>query len=121
MLTILTPDFQFEDDRGKLVQLAHEGYEQINVLISRKGAFRGGHYHKVSYESFYVISGSVEIQVERDGSKMTRLLRDGDFFCIEPFVVHSMSFPENCTLIALYDKCIKSTDGTKDIYSQGSC
>jgi quercetin dioxygenase-like cupin family protein len=118
MLELLKPDFQFEDDRGKLIQLIHEGYEQVNVLVSRKGAFRGEHFHRISSEAFYVVCGSVELIAERDGIKMSSLFHEGDFFRIEPLVKHSLTFPENCTLVALYDKCIESQDGTKDIYSE---
>jgi quercetin dioxygenase-like cupin family protein len=118
MLEILQPDFEFEDDRGKLVQLVHGDYEQVNVLVSRKGVFRGGHYHKVSSEAFYVISGSVELTAERGGRKITQMFRKGNFFRIEPLVVHSMRFPENCILLALYDRCIELKNGEKDIYSQ---
>jgi len=49
--------FTFNDDRGTLVQLVHEGYKQMNVVTSKKGVFRGGHYHKMNREVFYIISG----------------------------------------------------------------
>ena len=117
MLEVLQPDFAFADDRGRLVQLVHGGYEQVNVLVSRKGTFRGGHYHKVSSEAFYVVSGSVELTVERGGARVTRLFREGAFFRIEPFVNHSMAFPEDCALVALYDRHIEEENGAKDIYS----
>ena len=55
------PDFEFSDTRGALVQLVHEGYEQVNVLTTRAGVTRGGHYHKETAEAFFVVDGRVTV------------------------------------------------------------
>lgn len=111
-------DFHFEDDRGSLTQLVHEGYEQVNVLLTKKGVSRGGHYHKEAVECFYVVSGSVEVRAYRlqNAEPETYVFREGDFFEIAPFVAHSMFFPEDCVMVALYDRCVERPDGMKDIY-----
>ena len=36
LINILKPDFTFNDDRGTLVQLVHEGYNQMNVVTSKR-------------------------------------------------------------------------------------
>lgn len=114
----LALDFICEDDRGRLIQLAHEGYAQINVLISNKGVRRGGHYHKISKESFFVISGSVEVTTnDQDGKNVqTCLFSENDFFRIQPNLVHSMFFPQDCVMVGMYDVCIEKGNGEKDIY-----
>ena len=63
MLKRLKTEFHFEDERGTIDQLIHEGYAQINVITSKKGVFRGGHYHKENEEAFYLISGKLEVTV----------------------------------------------------------
>lgn len=113
---LLKPDFEFRDERGKLVQLVHAGYEQVNVLESYAGTLRGGHYHKESREVFYVADGSVDVSFIRGEEREDRTFHSGEFFLIYPEVVHSMSFPEDCTLIAMYDKCVERADGKKDIH-----
>jgi len=113
---ILTPDFEHADERGKLSQLTHGGYEQINVLSSKKGVTRGGHYHRISREAFFVADGSVEVTFAKDGESKTETFAKGAFFEIPPFVSHSMFFPEDCILVALYDIPVERDDGTKDIY-----
>ncbi len=113
---LLTPDLEFKDERGKLVQLIHQGYEQVNVLVSCADASRGGHYHKHSREAFYVVDGSVAVTFAKGREKAERTFHTGEFFLICPEVVHSMFFPEDCTLVALYDKCVEQADGEKDIY-----
>lgn len=114
---LLTPDFTFEDDRGELVQLVHTGYEQVNMLVSRAGIVRGGHYHKHSREAFYVVSGSVALTFRKSERQEQRTFGRGDFFQIYPYVVHSMFFPEDCVLIGLYDHCVEGKNGEKDIFT----
>lgn len=109
-------DFAFKDARGALVQLVHEGYDQVNVLKTNAGVERGGHYHKISRELFYVVSGSVIVSLEKDGCKENKRFNEGDFFEIPPYVIHSMNFDEDCVLVALYDKCVELENGEKDIY-----
>ena len=115
----LLPDFAFEDGRGKLTQLVHGGYTQVNVLESRTGVLRGGHFHKQSCEAFFVVRGQVEVTLKKGPDQQTELFVPGDFFEIAPFVVHSMSFPEDCVLVAMYDIPVEHEDGTKDIYVDG--
>ena len=70
LINILKPDFTFNDDRGTLVQLVHEGYSQMNVVTSKKGVFRGGHYHKINREVFYIISGHFKFTAEKNGRRV---------------------------------------------------
>lgn len=114
----LAADFMFADSRGSLTQLIHEGYQQVNLLESRKGSVRGGHYHKDSSEAFFVVNGSVDVTLKKGSSQEIVKFKRNDFFLIEPGTTHAMSFCEDCTLIALYDVPIEKSDGTKDIYSE---
>lgn len=114
----LEPDFTFADERGKLFQLVHEGFAQVNILESRQGTTRGGHYHKTAVEAFFVISGRVTVLLRAGEESSERTFCAGDFFLIRPPVVHSMRFPEDCVLAALYDVPVEREDGTKDIYPE---
>ena len=119
----LRVDFAHGDERGSLVQLLHERCGQVNVLKSVKGTVRGNHFHRISTESFYVVSGSVEVSCEGKGDKAgkeTRVFSEGDFFRIPPDVLHSMTFPEDCVLVAIYDICVEKEDGSKDIWNEGA-
>lgn len=111
-------DFSFADHRGCLTQLVHEGYDQINVLQTNQGVLRGGHYHKFSNEAFFVISGSVDVELKKGAERDKVTFKKGDFFEIHPFTVHSMFFPEDCLMVQMYDKPVEQTDGTKDIYPE---
>ena len=119
MLKKVKEDFSFSDERGCLVQLVHEGFTQINVLKSCKGSYRGGHYHKVAKERFYVVEGTVDVTLYPVGDPQAcerYTFADGDMFEIDPCVVHSMAFPIECTMVAMYDVGVEHLDGVKDIY-----
>lgn len=115
----IKPDFQFSDQRGSLVQLVHQGYEQVNVLTTKAGVTRGGHYHKRSTEAFFVVSGQVTVEFKKDTEAQTETFSEGEFFRIFPFVSHTMSFPEDTVLVAMYDRAVEQADGTKDIFAEG--
>lgn len=116
LYTKLYSDFEHMDDRGKLVQLVHDGYRQINVLETKKGVTRGGHYHKICHEAFYVIIGSVKVMLKKEDNTEEVLFAQNDFFMIDPGVVHSMYFPEDCLMVQMYDIPVELGNGKKDIY-----
>lgn len=111
-------DFCFEDKRGFLTQLVHEGFNQVNVLYTKKGEIRGKHYHKISVEVFYIVNGSVEVEASKENCTEKYVFNKGDFFQIKPHVIHSMFFLEDCLMVQMYDRCIEKYDGTKDIYTE---
>lgn len=110
-------DFKHIDDRGKLIQLVHKGFEQVNVLISHKNVVRGGHYHKKCKEAFFVLSGSVNVQLNYQTEQESVVFKEGDFFCIKPNVIHCMDFPEECVMIQMYDLPVENDKGEKDIFA----
>ena len=111
MYKILTPDFCHEDTRGALVQLVHEGYKQVNVVFSKGGTVRGGHYHRWNREAFYVIEGVCEVTLLERNSEETRVFSTGEFFLIEPNVGHIFHYLEDTILVGLYDKGVETDDG----------
>ena len=117
---IKTRDIEFrnKDERGELIQLISKGFNQINVLKSIKGVKRGEHYHKENEEAFYVLSGTVIVEAKKDGVKDRREFREGDFFVIPKFVMHSFYYPEDNICIQLYDKGIILENGGKDIHNE---
>lgn len=115
MLKIKKTDFEFSDDRGTLVQLIHEGYRQVNVITSKKGVSRGGHFHKENEEAFYIISGASRVVV--NGKEYT--FKSGDFFCIEANDLHSFHFLEDTVLVSMYSNGVENINGEKDIYPGG--
>ncbi len=115
---IKKPDFQFADGRGRLVQLVHDGFSQVNVLESKSGSSRGAHFHKRAREAFYIVNGSVKVTLMNKEIAECVTFRQGDFFEIFPLVLHNMHFPEDCLMVQLYNIPVEDEDGTKDIFTE---
>ena len=112
----LNTDFEHADDRGRLVQIIHDGYKQVNILETKKGVTRGSHYHKKSREAFYVVKGCVEVSLRRGEETETIEFGPDDFFAIDTDTFHSMFFREDCLMIQMYSIPVESENGEKDIY-----
>ena len=112
----INPDFVFEDERGCLTQLVRAGYKQVNFITSKKGVTRGGHYHKLNAEAFFVISGKLTLHAQKGKVKEMYRFKKGDMFKVLPDVVHSFEFEANTLLISLYSRGVELKGGAKDIF-----
>lgn len=120
LIQFLNPDFYFDDARGSLVQLVHDGWKQVNVIRSEAGVTRGGHYHASNTEAFYVISGTFSLIVEdgTTGQQETYTLKKGDFFLVPQNIIHSFHYLQETLIVSLYDQGVELPDGTKDILTK---
>lgn len=118
MIEILKPDFEFNDNRGKLMQLLHGEIAQVNYVESNPSSLRGGHYHKLNKETFFIIDGEVGVTVRKGDAQETYSFKSGDMFSIDKNVIHSFDYKKFTTLIVTYDKGVELPDGEKDIYSE---
>lgn len=112
----LKPDFSHEDDRGTLTQLIRRGYSQINVITSKGGVFRGGHYHELNTEAFYIVSGRCRVTARKDGETHTEEFSAGDFFRVGPYVTHDFDYLEDSVLVTMYSLGVELDDGKMDSY-----
>ena len=113
----IKPDFLFEDDRGLLVQLAHDGYKQINAVFTKKGAVRGNfHYHKETDEAFFILAGRVEVDARLEEARETAVFGPGEMFLLPKFVRHSFVYLEDTYLVGMYPVPVEKPDGSKDIH-----
>lgn len=117
LVTILEPNFKYDDQRGSLVQLVREGYKQFNVVTTHAGVFRGGHYHKINKEAFFVIAGEFRLILDKEDMHEEYIFRTGDMFEIAPYVLHGFYYIEESTLVAMYDIGVELPDGGMDSYT----
>ena len=110
------PNFKYEDDRGTLIQLVRKGYSQFNVVTSKGGVFRGGHYHKMNTEAYYIISGKCKVRAYRDGEEECNTFNSGDFFRIGPYVTHDFDYIEDTILVTMYSLGVELDNGKMDSF-----
>ncbi|MCI8320707.1 MAG: cupin domain-containing protein [Lachnospiraceae bacterium] len=112
----LNTDFEHKDDRGTLVQLVRKGYSQINVITSKSGVFRGGHFHKLNTEAFYIIEGKCIVTARKDGAEERQEFSAGDFFRVGPYVSHDFDYVEDTVLVSMYSLGVELDDGKMDSF-----
>ena len=117
LIETLKANFEYEDPRGNIRQLVRRGYSQINVITSKLGVIRGGHYHKYNTEAFYIISGRCKVTATREAKTEIKEFKTGDFFRVGPYVLHDFEYLEDTTLISMYSLGVELNDETMDIYT----
>ena len=114
LIEMIKPDFVHNDERGTLTQLVRRGYSQINVVTSKAGVFRGGHYHKLNTEAYYIVSGRCKVTAKYNGEEESTVLCKGDFFRIGPNIVHDFDYIEDSVLVTMYSLGVELEDGRMD-------
>lgn len=110
-------DFEHKDERGTLTQLVRRGYSQINVVTSKGGIFRGGHYHKYNTEAFYIIKGKCNVTARRGEEIESEIFCAGDFFRIGPYISHDFDYIEDSVLVTMYSLGVEMDDESKDSFT----
>lgn len=116
MIKIIEPDFIHMDERGKLVQMVHSGWSQVNVITSKADAARGGHYHKVNQELFYVVNGRFRVRVRKEEKEEEYLFAEGDMFLIPEYVIHDFYYEKDTVIVSMYSRGVMLSDGQMDLY-----
>lgn len=85
-MKILSAEFTHKDHRRSLSQLLTADFKQINLYEANKKAILGNHYHKVTYEYFYILKGSFLLDI----NKKSQIVSRGTFFVVEPGERHTL-------------------------------
>jgi len=88
----LEPYFRFDDDRGAFLGISQgSAWREANMVETRKGMTRGGHYHKHTSELFFILEGAVKIDLLdiRTGEERQLTAEKGEIFIVEPGEVHT--------------------------------
>lgn len=117
MYKIVKPYFHHQDARGSIAGIINSGkWEEINFITSEKDAIRGGHYHKVTEELFFIFKGIIKVTFEKivDGKKTGEQefhhFSGGDIFIVYPNVCHTFEILEDSSWINVLSKRIDKTD-----------
>lgn len=109
----------FEDDRGTIRDIfAREPKDTCTLIFSKKGAVRGNHYHKLSTQYTYVVSGRMTMLSQAPGSSTVEkhVMREGDLMTHDPMEAHAMTADEDTLFLAFADGLRGGEDYEKDTY-----
>ena len=58
----------FEDARGTITDIfVQNPQDHATIIVSKKGAVRGNHYHKETVQSDFVVSGKLKVLTQKVG------------------------------------------------------
>ncbi|MEK7116488.1 MAG: cupin domain-containing protein [Patescibacteria group bacterium] len=109
----------FEDARGTIRDIfAHEPKDTCTIITSKKGAVRGNHYHKLSTQYTYVVSGQLTMLSKTVGEATieTHVLREGDLMVHTPNEAHTLIADEDTVFLAFADGVRGGEEYEKDTF-----
>jgi quercetin dioxygenase-like cupin family protein len=109
----------FEDERGTIRDIfVHSPKESCTVIFSRRGSVRGNHYHKLSTQYTYVVSGRLTILTQMVGSDVveSHVVNPGDMVTHQPMEAHTLIADEDTVFLAFTDGLRAGEDYELDTY-----
>jgi len=106
-IKLLDPSFEFTDHRGTIIEIINgKNWESINHHYRKKGCKCGGHYHKITEEYFYIVSGLLEVELQKtDGSEaQTIIVPPLKGLLVPTHYYHSTHFLEDTNMITLLSR-----------------
>jgi quercetin dioxygenase-like cupin family protein len=102
-MDITSIPISFEDERGKIIDiLKKEPIDYVTIIHSKKGAVRGNHYHKLTYQYLYVLGGkALSVAQNPGGERHERVLSPGDLLLNTPLERHAFKALEDSTWLVL--------------------
>lgn len=93
------------DDRGNISDIFYNHHiDHIAIINSKKGAFRGDHYHKFTTQHILMTKGSLRYyyrKVDEDNSKVKSVVvQEGEMVTTGPNEVHALEILEDNQFIA---------------------
>jgi quercetin dioxygenase-like cupin family protein len=108
----------FKDRRGKIIDLIEgEKINAITLITIKKGAIRGNHYHKKTWQWNYIVSGKIRLVTKMSNKKIKKtLLNPGDLALTLPGELHAFIGIEDCKFLVF----TKGPRGGKE-YESDTC
>jgi quercetin dioxygenase-like cupin family protein len=107
----------FEDARGTIRDIfAHSPKDTCTIIVSKKGAVRGNHYHRESTQYTYVVSGQLTMLSQKVGETAIEkhVLQPGDLMTHGPNEAHALIADEDTVFLAFADGLRGGEDYEKD-------
>jgi quercetin dioxygenase-like cupin family protein len=100
-MDIIKTSPSFADARGEITDLLeNESINAVTVITFRKGAVRANHYHKLTTQWNYVISGRIRLVTQMPGAPAREVVMcPGDLVATGPNERHALQGIEESTLM----------------------
>jgi quercetin dioxygenase-like cupin family protein len=101
--TVSVPQ-EFEDSRGKILNIADGVLGDVSVINSKKGAIRANHVHKDDWHLCYLIEGEITYYWKEDIGSLDqnqRRITPGEMIYTPPQTPHKLVFNEASIFITI--------------------
>ncbi len=110
-----------KDDRGNISDIFYKHpIDHVAIINSKKGVFRGDHYHKFTIQHMLMTKGSLRYyyrQVDEDNSKVkSAVVQEGEMVSTPPNEVHALEILENNQFIVFSEGKRGGQDYESDTY-----
>jgi len=112
-------EVNFEDDRGTIADIfVKDPHDHGTIIMSKKGAVRGNHYHKATKQSDFVISGKLKVLTQKVGETEVEEEEVGPYTFIshEPGEAHTYVALEDTVFISFNRGLRGGEDYEKDTF-----
>ncbi len=106
------------DERGEITDLINEKLNHVGLITSKKDSIRGNHYHKLSIQYNYILSGKIEVtlaKVENPSETEKVILGPGEFISIQPKIIHKVKAIEDCVFLDFISESRAGTGFEDDV------
>lgn len=95
----------FKDNRGDISDIFYKHpVDHVTIINSKRGVFRGDHYHKFTTQHIFMTKGSLRYywrKVSEDNSKVKSVVvREGEMVTTKPNEIHALEILEDNQFIA---------------------
>ena len=94
----------YTDERGSIADILNEKVNHVGLIVTEKDAIRGNHYHKLSRQYTYILSGKFEVLIAKSSfpEKVKKIiLESGEIIIIPPGIIHRFKALEESNMIEL--------------------
>jgi|SRR3989344_3041795 len=109
----------FKDERGTITDIfVEEPHEHCTLIFTKKGGVRGNHYHKLSKQFDFLISGKFEVYSRKKGEKKIAkgTWKPNELVTWEPSEAHEFIALEDSVWITFVNGLRGGDDFEKDTY-----
>ena len=96
----MNPDFM--DERGMICDLSNKQMNHVGLITTEKGAQRGPHYHHLSVQDSYILSGKFEVSLAdaKHPEKAKRVIVNaGEMITVPAGIIHGFKAIERAIMI----------------------
>ncbi len=117
-VTIQKIDPVYADARGSITDLLNEKISHVGLIVSEKDSVRGNHYHNLSVQYNYLLSGKLEISLatpESAGEIEKIVLNPGELITIQNKIIHKVRALEKSVFIDMISESRAGTGYEDDV------